>query len=1360
MRGLILLVDIATATIIVTAENDDPVVVGGIADQELDEYFGSTSISLVGVFSDPDSDPLTYTAISSTPGVVTVSVVGSLLTVTEVGLGVSTITVTASDGSLTVDDVFTVTVNDINGPPVVVGGIADQELDEYFGSTSISLVGVFSDPDSDPLTYTAISSTPGVVTVSVVGSLLTVTEVGLGVSTITLTASDGSLTVDDLFTVTVNDINGPPVVVGGIADQELDEYFGSTSISLVGVFSDPDSDPLTYTAISSTPGVVTVSVVGSLLTVTEVGLGVSTITLTASDGSLTVDDLFTVTVNDINGPPVVVGGIADQELDEYFGSTSISLVGVFSDPDSDPLTYTAISSTPGVVTVSVVGSLLTVTEVGLGVSTITLTASDGSLTVDDLFTVTVNDINGPPVVVGGIADQELDEYFGSTSISLVGVFSDPDSDPLTYTAISSTPGVVTVSVVGSLLTVTEVGLGVSTITLTASDGSLTVDDLFTVTVNDINGPPVVVGGIADQELDEYFGSTSISLVGVFSDPDSDPLTYTAISSTPGVVTVSVVGSLLTVTEVGLGVSTITLTASDGSLTVDDLFTVTVNDINGPPVVVGGIADQELDEYFGSTSISLVGVFSDPDSDPLTYTAISSTPGVVTVSVVGSLLTVTEVGLGVSTITVTASDGSLTVDDLFTVTVNDINGPPVVVGGIADQELDEYFGSTSISLVGVFSDPDSDPLTYTAISSTPGVVTVSVVGSLLTVTEVGLGVSTITVTASDGSLTVDDVFTVTVNDINGPPVVVGGIADQELDEYFGSTSISLVGVFSDPDSDPLTYTAISSTPGVVTVSVVGSLLTVTEVGLGVSTITVTASDGSLTVDDLFTVTVNDIIILPPGWEVNPPDFNHSGQITAKVYINGSPLESGFLAAFVGEECRGIVDTSYFPPSDHFVYSLMFYSNNAVGDTLTFKYYDPVEDKIYKMDTSFLFIPDMIVGNAITPKLMYEGVDYINSFKVGWNWFSVNARYDNMSLNSVLSSCAMQDDYIKSQDSTATYYSGFGWWGSLDKLNPRDLYKIRVANLCGVKFLGKPVDINTEVVNIVPGWNWIGYYPQSSLHINDALSSLILTQLDNIKSQAEVSTYYDGVGWFGDLDSLKSTEGYMIKVTLPGTLAYPEIPELKCAIVYQEEDKTGFCPDRFEFSGTMTAKVVIGGEQDRDEGNLLLAIVKDEVRGVVESHYFAPLDVWLYPLMIHSNLAEGEIVQFRFYDNKNDKFYSCEETLTFKNDMIVADAFKAFELNVKSGTGINEPESTDGFELKSYPNPFDMALNIEYQIKVQAHISLTIYDISGRIIDIPVDQLQDPDRYIIRWDSSVQPAGTYIIKLNAGEKQIIRKVSLVR
>jgi hypothetical protein len=41
-------------------------------------------------------------------------------------------------------------------------------------------------------------------------------------------------------------------------------------------------------------------------------------------------------------------------------------------------------------------------------------------------------------------------------------------------------------------------------------------------------------------------------------------------------------------------------------------------------------------------------------------------------------------------------------------------------------------------------------------------------------------------------------------VNGAPVVAVPIADQLLDEGFVSTTIDLTGVFTDPESDVLTY----------------------------------------------------------------------------------------------------------------------------------------------------------------------------------------------------------------------------------------------------------------------------------------------------------------------------------------------------------------------------------------------------------------------------------------------------------------------------------------------------------------------------------------------------------------------------
>ena len=149
------------------------------------------------------------------------------------------------------------------------------------------------------------------------------------------------------------------------------------------------------------------------------------------------------------------------------------------------------------------------------------------------------------------------------------------------------------------------------------------------------------------------------------------------------------------------------------------------------------------------------------------------------------------------------------------------------------------------------------------------------------------------------------------------------------------------------------------------------------------------------------------------------------------------------------------------------------------------------------------------------------------------------------------------------------------------------------------------------------------------------------------------------------------------------------------------------------------------------------------------------------MVHSNLSEGEIIEFKYYDAVNDKFYPCKETITFKKDMIISDAFKSFELHTNISIMTNAIQDISGeLNLKAYPNPFEHFLNIEYSISEQTKVRLAIYDIYGRIIQQLVDEEQNPDHYSIQWDSSLKHGGMYIIKLQAGAKQIIRKIMLTR
>lgn len=79
--------------------------------------------------------------------------------------------------------------------------------------------------------------------------------------------------------------------------------------------------------------------------------------------------------------------------------------------------------------------------------------------------------------------------------------------------------------------------------------------------------------------------------------------------------------------------------------------------------------------------------------------------------------------------------------------------------------------------------------------------------------------------------------------NQPPTVASPIGFQELVEGAADATCDLAAVFSDPDDDPLSFAAGSSDETVATVSVNGAALTVTPVGRGEATVTVSADDGA-------------------------------------------------------------------------------------------------------------------------------------------------------------------------------------------------------------------------------------------------------------------------------------------------------------------------------------------------------------------------------------------------------------------------------------------------------------------------------------------------------------------------------------
>ena len=857
--------------VLLGAANQPPVVANPIADRVLQAGGSSVNINLSNVFSDPDDATLTYSAQVNMPAIVTASVAGSTLTLTPQTPGQAMVTVTATDpDNASVQDQFMVTVNPPgNRPPVVADPLDDiASIVAGSGAVSIPLTGVFSDPDNDPLTYTVASNNQDVASVVLSNpNTLAVTPLTSGQAEITVTARDGrGGSVDDRFRVTVVDPpNQPPVVQNPLDDLSITVGQAPATVDISTVFSDPDGDALTYDAKSNNNSVATADVQGNLVTVQPVSVGKATITVTATDpDDANVEETFVVTVDPApNRPPQIAKPIPDTTVQPGSSGLNFDLSTVFTDPDGDALTYTATSNNEAVATASVSQNTLNVQLLTPGNATITVTANDGKGgTAEDQFTITRP--NAPPEVIQSVGDRQMQLGGDSLVIRLNTVFSDADGDRLAYAVRPISAAIAFAYLQNDQLIVRPLALGTTDIILTADDGrGGSIEDRFTVTVNEKpNSPPVVTSPAADIEMQEGGNRVDVNLANVFNDPDDDPLTYTATSGSSAIASVSLSGSTLSIVPVSAGQTVITVTASDGrGGQVQDQFTVLVRQRpNRSPEVRDRIEDQQLAAGGDPFVHDLTDVFRDPDGDPLDYTVASSNPGVADASLSGDDLTVTPLSVGVTEITVTATDDEgASVTDRFTVTVTEQpNQAPVVVRAIGNRQLQARGTPLEINLTTHFSDPDGDTLTYTHQSDDTDIVMVVLNGTVLIVTPLSEGQADLTITASDGrGGTAQDQFTVTINQQpNSSPVVDLELEDQTLQEGDPVREIDLDPVFSDPDDDPLVYMAESSSLDVVEVQISGSKLLLQAVSAGATSVSVTASDGrGGTVEEEFTVIVN-------------------------------------------------------------------------------------------------------------------------------------------------------------------------------------------------------------------------------------------------------------------------------------------------------------------------------------------------------------------------------------------------------------------------------------------------------------------------------------------------------------------------
>jgi len=81
-------------------------------------------------------------------------------------------------------------------------------------------------------------------------------------------------------------------------------------------------------------------------------------------------------------------------------------------------------------------------------------------------------------------------------------------------------------------------------------------------------------------------------------------------------------------------------------------------------------------------------------------------------------------------------------------------------------------------------------------------------------------------------------------------------------------------------------------------------------------------------------------------------------------------------------------------------------------------------------------------------------------------------------------------------------------------------------------------------------------------------------------------------------------------------------------------------------------------------------------------------------------------------------------------------------------------------QNYPNPFNAETNIGYVLAEAGNVNLSVYDISGRLVETLVDGHQEAGEHIVTWNGSDVSSGIYFYKVATSDYTATKMMNLLK
>ncbi len=687
-----------------------------------------SSETLVATVQPDNATNKNLTWSSSDKSVATVDAGGK---VSALKAGKTTITVTTEDGNKSA--VCEVTVKEAT---IAVTGVTlnKSTLSLEVGSSE-TLVATVQPDNATNKNVTWSSSDKSVATVDAGGK---VSALKAGKTTITVTTEDGGKSAACAVTVISNlviDKSAVEVEIGKTATVKILSGSGNYSVE------------------SNNTGIATATLSGTVVTITGIAIGNTTVTIKDNATNQTKTVAVTVTHPNL--------AIDRSEVEVEKGITAI--VNILAGSGN----YSVSSSNTTIATATLSGTVVTITGIAAGNTTVTI--KDNATNQTKIVTVTVTHPNL------AIDKNAVEVEKGKTAT--VNILAGSGN----YSVESGNAAIATATLSGTVATITGVAVGNTTVTI--KDNTTNQTKIVTVTV-------IIPNLAIDRSAVEVeIGKTAIVNITAGSGD------YSVNSDNATIATATLSGTVVTITGVAAGNTTVTIKDN----TTNQTKTVTVK-VTHPNLAIDR---SEVEVEIGITATVNITAGSG------NYSVTSNNTTIATAILSGTVVTITGIAGGNTTVTV--KDNTTNQTKIVTVKVSHPNL------AIDNDAVVLEIGMTST--VNILSGSGS----YSVTSNNTTIATATLSGTVVTITGIAAGNTTVTI--KDNATNQTKIVTVKVSH---PNLVIDN-DEVEVEKGMTTTVNILAGSGN--------YSATSSNTAIATATLSGTVVTITGIAAGNTTVTI-------------------------------------------------------------------------------------------------------------------------------------------------------------------------------------------------------------------------------------------------------------------------------------------------------------------------------------------------------------------------------------------------------------------------------------------------------------------------------------------------------------------------------------------